>query len=613
MRAERRPATIECAGNGRGRFELPATSGVQWGLGAVSTATWTGVPLAALLERAGAQPSALHFWMEAADRSPLPAAPKFLRSIPREAALADALVAYEMNGQPVPFLHGGPLRLVMPRWFGMASTKWLTHVHARPTESDNHFMVRGYRYADGSAVDLMRVKSLITAPRDGEKVPARTARVSGVAWTGSGTIAKVEISSDDGRTWQEARCTSEPRPGAWRLWEADVTFPSAGEQRVRARATDTAGETQPDRATPNPAGYGNNSIRRCVSLPPDAPLRTEVRVSTLCATSRRAIVAAFLATVLAVGCRSAGVDRKAVSDPRLSAVTGPAEAAETAGLPDGPGKTLVSERCLLCHGAGLIVQQRKDAAAWGRTEPRCGHGARRSRTKTRRRSSSISHSTTALAAPGADCLRSLDQASAGRAPHACERQMTTIRIALANLPFPPTPAQSVTSAEHAIAEASAAGADVICFPECFVPGYRAAGKLMPPPDSAFLDRAWSAIGAAAREAALTVVLGTERVVDGAVLPSAVVIDRDGTVVGFQDKVQIDLSEETTYTSGSGRRVFEAGALTFGIVICHEGWRYRNWTLGRTARSAGRLPPAVPRSGARQLSAFDVRRSGELIP
>ena len=102
-------------------------------------------------------------------------------------------------------------------------------------------------------------------------------------------------------------------------------------------------------------------------MPPDAPLRTEARVSTLCATSRRAIVAAFLATVLAVGCRSAGVDRKADSDPRLSAVTGPAEAAETAGLPDGPGKTLVSERCLLCHGAGLIAQQRKDAAAWGRT------------------------------------------------------------------------------------------------------------------------------------------------------------------------------------------------------------------------------------------------------
>jgi len=107
--------------------------------------------------------------------------------------------------------------------------------------------------------------------------------------------------------------------------------------------------------------------------------------------------------------------------------------------------------------------------------------------------------------------------------------MTTIRIALANLPVPPTPDRSVTSAEQAIAEASGMGADVICFPECFVPGYRAAGKQVPPPDPAFLDRAWSAIGAAARKAPLTVVLGTERVVDGAVLPSAVVIDRDGTL------------------------------------------------------------------------------------
>jgi predicted amidohydrolase len=164
--------------------------------------------------------------------------------------------------------------------------------------------------------------------------------------------------------------------------------------------------------------------------------------------------------------------------------------------------------------------------------------------------------------------------------------MTTIRIALANLPFPPTPDQSVTSAEHAIAEASGMGADVICFPECFVPGYRAANKRVPPPDPAFLDRAWSAIGAAARKAALTVVLGTERVVDGAVLLSAVVIDRDGTIAGFQDKVQLDPSEETTYTSGSGRRLFEAGPLTFGVVICHEGWRYPEtvrWAARRGAQ------------------------------
>jgi sulfite oxidase len=260
MRAVRVAATLECAGNGRGRFALPNTSGVQWDLGAVSNATWTGVPLSALLERAGVQASALHFWTEAADRSPMPAAPKFLRSIPRDTALGEALVAYEMNGQPLPYLHGGPLRLVVPRWYGMAWTKWLTHVHARATESDNHFMVRGYRWADGTPVNLMRVKSVITSPRDGEQVRGGPRRVTGVAWTGAGTVSKIEVSSDDGKTWQQGRFTTEAKPGTWRLWEADVTIASTGDQRVRARATDADGQTQPDQAVPNPAGYGNNSI-----------------------------------------------------------------------------------------------------------------------------------------------------------------------------------------------------------------------------------------------------------------------------------------------------------------------------------------------------------------
>jgi DMSO/TMAO reductase YedYZ molybdopterin-dependent catalytic subunit len=260
MRGERRAALIECAGNGRGLFELPATSGVQWEFGAVSNATWTGVPLAALLERAGVQPSALHFWMEAADRSPLPTAPPFLRSIPREVALDKAFVAYEMNGRPVPIHHGGPLRLVVPGWYGMASTKWLTHVHARAKESDNHFMARGYRYADGSPVDLMRVKSIITSPLSGQTMKLATTRVTGVAWTGEGTVSQVEISTDGGGTWQTARFTTDARPGTWRLWEADATIRSAGEQRVQARATDSGGRTQPERATANPAGYGNNSI-----------------------------------------------------------------------------------------------------------------------------------------------------------------------------------------------------------------------------------------------------------------------------------------------------------------------------------------------------------------
>jgi predicted amidohydrolase len=151
--------------------------------------------------------------------------------------------------------------------------------------------------------------------------------------------------------------------------------------------------------------------------------------------------------------------------------------------------------------------------------------------------------------------------------------MIPFRIALANLQFPATPDESVTLVEQAIAQASSESAGLICFPECFVPGYRASGKRVPPPDPAFLERAWAAAAASAAKANLAVVLGTERIVDGVLLISALVINRDGTIAGFQDKVQIDPSEEGTYSPGSGRRVFQAGPLTFGIAICHEGWRY----------------------------------------
>jgi predicted amidohydrolase len=151
--------------------------------------------------------------------------------------------------------------------------------------------------------------------------------------------------------------------------------------------------------------------------------------------------------------------------------------------------------------------------------------------------------------------------------------MSTFRIALANIRFPATPGESVMLAEQAIAQASIERAGLICFPECFIPGYRGQGKHVPPPDRAFLECAWSAVAAAAAKAKLAVVLGTERVVDGALLATALVIERDGTIAGFQDKVQLDPSEDTIYSPGSGRRVFQTGPLTFGIAICHEGWRY----------------------------------------
>ena len=151
--------------------------------------------------------------------------------------------------------------------------------------------------------------------------------------------------------------------------------------------------------------------------------------------------------------------------------------------------------------------------------------------------------------------------------------MNTYRIALANIRFPATREESVTLAEAAIAQASREQADIICFPECFVPGYRGMNKEVLPPDPVFLERAWSRIATAAAKANVTVILGTERVVGDAVLASALVINRDGTVAGFQDKVQLDPTEDTIYAPGSGRHVFQTGELKFGIAICHEGWRY----------------------------------------
>ena len=151
--------------------------------------------------------------------------------------------------------------------------------------------------------------------------------------------------------------------------------------------------------------------------------------------------------------------------------------------------------------------------------------------------------------------------------------MDPFRIALANLRFPATSEESITLAAQAILQASLQGARIICFPECYIPGYRAPGKSVAPPDPAFLERAWSIIADAASHAHITVVLGTERLVEGKLVITALVINADGSTAGFQDKVQIDISEESTYTPGSGRRVFEAGPVTFGISICHETWRY----------------------------------------
>ena len=164
--------------------------------------------------------------------------------------------------------------------------------------------------------------------------------------------------------------------------------------------------------------------------------------------------------------------------------------------------------------------------------------------------------------------------------------MSTFRIALANLPFPKTPEDSVRRAEQAIERAGDKRAQLVCFPECYVPGYRAPDKSVAPPDPAFLERAWSAIGRAAARAHVAVVVGTERVVEDRLRATALVVASDGAVLGFQDKVQLDPSEEGTYWPGWERCIFQSGPLTFGIAICHEGWRYPEtvrWAARRGAQ------------------------------
>jgi len=185
--------------------------------------------------------------------------------------------------------------------------------------------------------------------------------------------------------------------------------------------------------------------------------------------------------------------------------------------------------------------------------------------------------------------------------------MTTVRLALANVRAPRTREESVDLATAAVADAGRQGASIICFPECFVPGYRWPGTTAPPSDPAFLERAWADVAHAARGARITVILGTERMTDRGLQITACVIDAGGAIVGWQDKGQIDPSEEETYPSlAAERRVFTAGPLTFGIVICHEGFRYPEtvrWAGRRGAQVVFHPHAHVPEPGSYRPTTF----------
>ena len=266
---------LECAGNGRGLMKLPNTSGTQWGRGAVGNARWRGVLLSDLLRRAEPGVDARHVWFEAADEAPLPGVPRFARSIPIEKAMQDVLLADRMNGEPLPMLHGAPLRAIVPGWYGMASTKWVTRVRLEAEPSDNQFMAKGYRYvAPGGdpltspPVEELRVKSVITRPLDGTRVqlpqakPPKKLQVRGAAWAGPAGLRLVEISSDGGQSWRPAGFMGENEPMSWRLWATEIDVKPPARVTILARATDQLGNVQPVEAEINAGGYGNNAIHK---------------------------------------------------------------------------------------------------------------------------------------------------------------------------------------------------------------------------------------------------------------------------------------------------------------------------------------------------------------
>jgi DMSO/TMAO reductase YedYZ molybdopterin-dependent catalytic subunit len=267
----KRTAILECAGNGRGLFPSATTSGTQWERGAVGNGDWSGVALKTVLERAGVKEGAGHVWFEAADEAPLPGPPKFLRSIPLDKAQDDALLAHTMNGAKLTRRHGGPLRLVVPGWFGMAWSKWVTKIRVEKESSDNHFMARSYHYnvagtapASAPGVETLRVKSLITSPLTDTQVRPGRLVAHGFAWAGPSGVARLELSTDDGHTWADAPLGGTQDGYAWRPWRAEIDVRPNQEIVLCARASDGNGDTQPEQASANASGYANNSIHRVV-------------------------------------------------------------------------------------------------------------------------------------------------------------------------------------------------------------------------------------------------------------------------------------------------------------------------------------------------------------
>jgi DMSO/TMAO reductase YedYZ molybdopterin-dependent catalytic subunit len=278
MPAETRVATLECAGNNR-VFLVPQVEGAQWGLGAVGNAEWTGVPLAALLERAGLVEDACEIILEGADRGtpkepPIPPRPiSYARSLRRDEAMRrEVLIAYQMNGRDLTRDQGYPVRAIVPGHFGMASVKWLTRIRTVRQPFLGYWQTSDYAYWDDVEGQPIRrplgeiqVKAQIARPAVYETLPPNTlSTIAGAAWSGEAEVTEVTVSTDGGVTWAQAEFIDPPHRHAWRRWRLAWRTPGEpGRYTLLARAKDARGHAQPDQHDPN---YGTYVINHPVPI-----------------------------------------------------------------------------------------------------------------------------------------------------------------------------------------------------------------------------------------------------------------------------------------------------------------------------------------------------------
>ena len=271
------PATLECAGNARSFLE-PKVKGVPWGLGAVGNAEWTGVPLSALLDRAGVRDSATEIIFEGADRGALEEGKKpsgdvnFARSIPLEKARHDVLLAYKMNGAELPAEHGFPLRAIVPGWYAVASIKWLQRIIITDKPFRGYYQTIDYSYWTTDRDNLpelvpiraLQVKAQIARPQAEEAIAAgSTYPVRGAAWSGDAEVTKIEVSVDGGKSWENATLLGPAVSNAWRLWEFKWEVPpKPGRYTLTVRATDSNDAIQPGQRDPDRGTYMINHLLR---------------------------------------------------------------------------------------------------------------------------------------------------------------------------------------------------------------------------------------------------------------------------------------------------------------------------------------------------------------